>query len=138
VKSSQCSSSRNRSGGSCRFERPDTAGAGAQGRQPTGSVDGGHEVQPSSPLITGKRRVAPAGFPTGAPSEPCVPLVAAHGSSKNPGHLRADIAAAEVAKNLTATEVARLTSLTDESKAAIDQPHQSTLDTHRSAAQSRR
>src|SRR6202050_3380881 len=32
-----------------------------------------------------RRRVAPAGFPARAPSEPCVPLVAAHGSSKPRG-----------------------------------------------------
>jgi hypothetical protein len=40
--------------------------------------------------------------------------------------------------SLTAAEVARLTGLADESKAVLDQPHQSTLDAHRSAAESRR
>jgi pyridoxine 4-dehydrogenase len=40
----------------------------------------------------------------------------------NPDHLRANIAAAEVAKNLADAEVARLTGLVDESKAVIDQP----------------
>lgn len=40
----------------------------------------------------------------------------------NLDHLRANIAAAEVAKNLTGDEVARLTGLVDESKAIIDQP----------------
>jgi pyridoxine 4-dehydrogenase len=42
----------------------------------------------------------------------------------NPGHLRANIAAAEVAENLTGAEVTRLTGLADESKAALGQPHQ--------------
>lgn len=56
----------------------------------------------------------------------------------NPAHLRANIAAAEVAKNLTDAEVARLTGLVDESKAVIEQPHQSTLDALRSAAESHR
>jgi pyridoxine 4-dehydrogenase len=56
----------------------------------------------------------------------------------NPDHLRANIAAAEVAENLTDAEVARLTGLADESKAVLDQPHQSTLDAHRSAAESHR
>ena len=41
----------------------------------------------------------------------------------NPDHLRANIAAAEVAENLTDAEVARLTGLVDESKAVIDQRH---------------
>ena len=41
----------------------------------------------------------------------------------NPDHLRANMAAAEVAKNLTDAEVARLTGLVDESKAVIGQPH---------------
>ncbi|MGH3405038.1 MAG: hypothetical protein ACRDRJ_21410 [Streptosporangiaceae bacterium] len=44
----------------------------------------------------------------------------------NPGHRHADIAAPEVAGNLTDAEVARLTGLADESKAVLDQPHQST------------
>jgi pyridoxine 4-dehydrogenase len=52
----------------------------------------------------------------------------------NPDHLRANIAAAEVASNLTDAEVARLTGLADESKAVLDQQHQSTLDAHRLAA----
>ena len=56
----------------------------------------------------------------------------------NPDHLRANIAAAEVAANLTDAEVARLTDLVDESKAVIDQPHQSTLDALRVAAESHR
>ena len=57
---------------------------------------------------------------------------------RTPTHLRANIAAAEVAENLTDAEVARLTGLVDESKAVIDQPHQSTLDALRSAAESHR
>jgi pyridoxine 4-dehydrogenase len=40
----------------------------------------------------------------------------------NPGHLRANVAAAEVAKHLTDAEEARLTGLVDESTAFIDQP----------------
>jgi len=56
----------------------------------------------------------------------------------NPDHLHANIAAAEVATNLTDAEVARLTGLVDESTAVLDQPHQSTLDAHRSAARSHR
>ncbi|WP_261570858.1 aldo/keto reductase [Frankia gtarii] len=54
----------------------------------------------------------------------------------NPDHLRANIAAAEVAENLTDAEVARLTGLVDESTAVIDQPHQSTLDALGSLAES--
>jgi aryl-alcohol dehydrogenase-like predicted oxidoreductase len=38
----------------------------------------------------------------------------------DPGHLRANIAAADVAKNLTDDEVAHLTGLVDESKATLD------------------
>jgi aryl-alcohol dehydrogenase-like predicted oxidoreductase len=58
--------------------------------------------------------------------------------TRNPDHLRANIAAAEVARNLSDAEVARLTGLADESRAVIDQPHQSTIDARRSSAQSRR
>lgn len=73
-----------------------------------------------------------------------VPSVAVRTASRarareaNPDHLRANIAAAEIAENLTDAEVARLTGLVDESKAVIDQPHQSTLEAHRSAAESHR
>ncbi|KIF66803.1 aldo/keto reductase [Streptomyces sp. AcH 505] len=56
----------------------------------------------------------------------------------DPDHLRANTAAAEVAADLTNAEVARLTGLVDESKAVIDQPHQSTLDALKSAAESGR
>jgi hypothetical protein len=55
-----------------------------------------------------------------------------HPGTANPGHLRANVAAAEVAGNLTDAEVARLTGLVDESKAVHGPPHQSTLDAHRS------
>jgi aryl-alcohol dehydrogenase-like predicted oxidoreductase len=58
--------------------------------------------------------------------------------TSNPDHLRANIAAAEIAANLTDAEVARLTGLADESKAVIDRPHQSTLDALTSSAQSHR
>jgi len=46
----------------------------------------------------------------------------------NPDHLRANIAAAEIAEDLTDAEVARLTGVVDESKAVIDRPRQPTLD----------
>jgi pyridoxine 4-dehydrogenase len=58
--------------------------------------------------------------------------------TKNPDHLRANVAAADIAADLTDAEVTRLTDLVDESKAALDQPHQSTLDALRSAAESHR
>jgi aryl-alcohol dehydrogenase-like predicted oxidoreductase len=54
----------------------------------------------------------------------------------NPDHLRANVAAAGVAEQLTDAEVARLTGLVDESQAVLDQPHRSTLDALRSAADS--
>jgi aryl-alcohol dehydrogenase-like predicted oxidoreductase len=66
------------------------------------------------------------------------PAIVVIPGTKNPGHLRANIAAAEVAENLTDAEVARLTGLVDESKAELGQPHQSTLDAHRSATQRHR
>jgi pyridoxine 4-dehydrogenase len=53
------------------------------------------------------------------------PAVVIIPGTSNPEHLRANTAAAEVADNLTDAEVARLTGLTDESKATLDQPHQS-------------
>ncbi|WP_405584893.1 aldo/keto reductase [Streptomyces sp. NBC_01190] len=56
------------------------------------------------------------------------PAVVVIPGTKNPDHLRANVAAAEVAENLTDAEVARLTGLVDESKAALGRPHQSTLD----------
>ncbi|MFY1668419.1 aldo/keto reductase [Plantactinospora sp. WMMB334] len=58
--------------------------------------------------------------------------------TSNPDHLRVNIAATDVAKHLTDAETARLTSLVDESKAVIDQPHQSTLDALRSMMESHR
>jgi aryl-alcohol dehydrogenase-like predicted oxidoreductase len=63
------------------------------------------------------------------------PAVVVIPGTTNPDHLRANIAAAEIAENLTDAEVARLTGLVDESKAVIDQPYQSTL---RSVAESHR
>ncbi|KIF78321.1 aldo/keto reductase [Streptomyces sp. 150FB] len=56
--------------------------------------------------------------------------------TSNPDHLRANVAAAEIAENLTDAEVARLTGLVDESKAVIDQPDQSTVDALSSLAES--
>jgi len=52
----------------------------------------------------------------------------------NPGHLRANVAASEVARDLTEAEVARLTGLVDESQAVLDQPDRSTLDALAAAA----
>jgi len=66
------------------------------------------------------------------------PAVVVIPGTSNPGHLRANIAAAGVAEDLTDDEVARLTGLVDESEAALDQPHQSTVDAHRAAAGSHR
>jgi pyridoxine 4-dehydrogenase len=48
------------------------------------------------------------------------PAVVVIPGTANPEHLLANIAAAEVAENLTDDEVARLTGLVDESKAALD------------------
>ncbi|MGO4758452.1 aldo/keto reductase [Streptomyces sp. 2MCAF27] len=42
--------------------------------------------------------------------------------TSNPDHLRSNIAASEVAEQLTDTEVARLTALVDESQAVLDRP----------------
>jgi aryl-alcohol dehydrogenase-like predicted oxidoreductase len=61
------------------------------------------------------------------------PAIVVIPGTKNPTHLRANIAAAGIAENLTPTEVGRLTRLADESRAVLDQPDQSTLDTLRSA-----
>jgi aryl-alcohol dehydrogenase-like predicted oxidoreductase len=58
--------------------------------------------------------------------------------TSNPAHLRANIAAAEVAASLTDAEVTRLTDLIDESKAVLNQPHQSTIDAHQASADTRR
>jgi aryl-alcohol dehydrogenase-like predicted oxidoreductase len=56
------------------------------------------------------------------------PAVVVIPGTSNPEHLRANIAAAEVAENLTDDEVGHLTGLVDESKAALDQPDQSTVE----------
>lgn len=61
------------------------------------------------------------------------PAVVVIPGTSNPQHLHANIAAAKVAENLTDDELARLTRLVDESKATVDQPHQSTIDVHRAA-----
>ncbi|MEV4472269.1 aldo/keto reductase [Nonomuraea sp. NPDC049504] len=53
----------------------------------------------------------------------------------NPAHLRANVAAAGIAADLTDDEVARLTGLVDESQATLGQPHQSTLDALTAAAE---
>ncbi|GAA1778680.1 hypothetical protein [Streptomonospora arabica] len=46
-------------------------------------------------------------------------MVAIPGTT-NPDHLRANVAAAEVAEHLTEAEVAHLTGLVDESRAVLD------------------
>ncbi|MET0495849.1 MAG: aldo/keto reductase [Actinoplanes sp.] len=66
------------------------------------------------------------------------PAVVVIPGTANPEHLRANVTASEVAENLTDDEVARLTGLVDESEAALDRPHQSTIDAHRVAADSHR
>ncbi len=58
------------------------------------------------------------------------PAVVVIPGTSNPEHLRANVAAAEVAESLTAAEVTRLTDLVDESEVALDQPHQTTIDAH--------
>jgi aryl-alcohol dehydrogenase-like predicted oxidoreductase len=50
------------------------------------------------------------------------PVIVAIPGTADPGHLRANVAAAEVAEQLTADEVAHLTGLVDESAAVLDQP----------------
>ncbi|WP_410572393.1 aldo/keto reductase [Amycolatopsis sp. cmx-4-61] len=56
------------------------------------------------------------------------PAIVVIPGTKNPDHLRANVAASDIAADLTDAEVARLTDLVDETKAVLDQPHQSTLD----------
>jgi pyridoxine 4-dehydrogenase len=55
----------------------------------------------------------------------------------NPDHLRANVAADDVAADLTDAEVARLTGLVDESTAALDRPDQSTVDALSSVGRAR-
>ncbi|SEO87340.1 aldo/keto reductase [Amycolatopsis saalfeldensis] len=50
------------------------------------------------------------------------PAIVAIPGTANPGHLRANVAAASIAEHLTDAEVARLTGLVDESAAVLDQP----------------
>jgi pyridoxine 4-dehydrogenase len=59
------------------------------------------------------------------------PAVVVIPGTANPEHLRANITASDVAENLTDDEVTRLTDLIDESKAALDQPHQSTVEANK-------
>lgn len=59
------------------------------------------------------------------------PAVVIIPGTSDPDHLRANLSAAEVAEALTNAEVTRLTDLVDETRAVIDQPSQSTLDTLR-------
>ena len=53
---------------------------------PTRPVPSRGDLQGMVPPVM--RRVAPGGFPAGAPSEPCVPVDPAHGSSKPRGRFR--------------------------------------------------
>jgi aryl-alcohol dehydrogenase-like predicted oxidoreductase len=64
------------------------------------------------------------------------PAIVVIPGTRNPDHLRANVAASDVAAELTEAEVTRLTELADESKAVLDQPHQSTSDAHRAFAES--
>ncbi|MCO5993362.1 aldo/keto reductase [Actinoallomurus rhizosphaericola] len=66
------------------------------------------------------------------------PAVVVIPGTKDPEHLRANVAAADIAAELTDAEVTRLTGLVDESKAALDRPDQSTLDALRSARERHR
>ena len=66
------------------------------------------------------------------------PAIVVIPGTTNPDHLRANIAATEIAEHLTDPEVARLTGLVDESKAVLDQPHPSTPHARRAAADSHR
>jgi pyridoxine 4-dehydrogenase len=66
------------------------------------------------------------------------PAIVVIPGTANPDHLRANVAAAEIAENLTDAEVARLTGLVDESKAVFDQPHPSTPHARRIAGASHR
>jgi pyridoxine 4-dehydrogenase len=59
------------------------------------------------------------------------PAVVVIPGTTNPGHLRANMAAAQIAENLTSAEVARLTGLVDESAAVLDQPPGSAAQGHR-------
>ncbi|PRY44548.1 aldo/keto reductase [Umezawaea tangerina] len=65
------------------------------------------------------------------------PAVVVIPGTSNPDHLRANMGASEVADHLTDTEITRLTTLVDESHAALDRPDQSTVDALRSATGSR-
>lgn len=61
------------------------------------------------------------------------PAIVAIPGTADPDHLRANIAAPTVAAALTDAEVARLTGLSDESQAALEHPHPSTLDALKAA-----
>ncbi|SES03879.1 Predicted oxidoreductase [Lentzea xinjiangensis] len=66
------------------------------------------------------------------------PAVVVIPGTRNPGHLRANVASAEIAAELTDDEVSRLTGLADESEAVLDQPHRSTVDALTTLAASHR
>lgn len=65
------------------------------------------------------------------------PAIVAIPGTSNLDHLRSNIAANDLAKDLTDTEVARLTGLVDESAATLGQPGQTSRDTRRAAAEAR-
>lgn len=109
---------------------------GEAGRNPeaAGGVGAVEELQqePAERLGATPAQVAPAWLPRRSPVMVVIP------GTSNPDHLRANLAAAEVAENLTDAEVARLTGLVDASKAVIDPPDQSTTDALSSLAESHR
>jgi pyridoxine 4-dehydrogenase len=99
----------------------------------SGLLAGHHELTgPAQRLGATPAQVALAWLLRRSPAVVVIP------GTKNPDHLRANVAAVDVAAELTDPEVALLTDLVDESGAALDQPHESTLDALRSAAASHR
>lgn len=87
---------------------------------------------PAQRLDAGPAQIALAWLLRRSPAIVVIP------GTTNPDHLRANIAATEIAEHLTDPEVARLTGLVDESKAVLDQPHPSTPHARRAAADSHR
>jgi pyridoxine 4-dehydrogenase len=99
----------------------------------------GHHVRPYFPLASGRlssydELAGPAERLGATPAQVALawllrrsPAMVVIPGTTNPDHLRANIAATEIARDLTGAEVTRLTGLVDESKAVIDQPRQPTL-----------
>ncbi|MEU9634702.1 aldo/keto reductase [Streptomyces tendae] len=81
-----------------------------------GRLSSYHELTgPAERLHATPAQVALAWLLRRSPSMVVIP------GTSNPEHLRANVAAAEVAEHLTEVEVTRLTELVDESKASLDQ-----------------